>query len=692
MKNLFHFVVALLFSFSINAQTAPAGENISLDQQLSLVNQSSVTSGIIYERAVQIANLYNFNRTTTFNTANYPYFKQTLLEMNKASNGTKFITVEALKNRVEPTVAPNEVDLAVLNTQFQVLNYNEDNPSTGGLTYNTNTNKFVQIVGKVPFYTLNTTVIAPMKETVSGTTITYKIRSDLFFQNGTKNIKTLTANFGDGVVRNLITNFVLTPQNITVNYTTTGIKTSSFVVTYADNSTITTYGKLFFMLNNNPNAKMASSCMGTDLFKEDKVIIADEPFPGYDGQTFKGQIVARIFYHKFPVAARTLLKPIIVIDGFDPGDKRKIEDCDCEADPNCNAKNQKNGVYEPLKHESFYDLMDYFDVNGEKANLVEVLRSKGYDVILVNQPTYITSNGVTVDGGADYIERNALALVKLMKDVNSKLIQNGSASKVAVFGPSMGGQISRYALSYMEKKFAETGDANWKHNTYLWVSIDSPHLGANIPMGVQSLLNLARGDSDGAKEFYEKSLASPAAQQQIIELHREQAGNYHIADPSSLNSQTISQNMPTNRGSSFFQQHYNNQFNNGVPNSKGWPVNLRKIAMTNGSLTGSKETVLASGNSGSNFATDGEKVINIRGFQRVSISLPFGMSITWRTHIASLESMFMPSTGNNARICRFKKLFDDKTTIAVNYNSRGVMDNVPGGYFKAQGMVYQMTF
>ena len=213
MKKLFYLALALLFSFSINAQTTPVGENISLDQQLSAVNQSTVTSGIIYERAVQIANLYNFNKSIKFNTANYPYFKQALLEMNKASNGTKFITVDALKNLVAPTIVPNEVDMAILNTQFQVLNYNEDKPSAGGLTYNATTNKFAPIVGKVPFYTMNTTVIAPTKETVSGTAITYKIRPDLFFQNGTKTIKTLTANFGDGIVRTLITNYVLTPQH-----------------------------------------------------------------------------------------------------------------------------------------------------------------------------------------------------------------------------------------------------------------------------------------------------------------------------------------------------------------------------------------------------------------------------------------------------------------------------------------------
>lgn len=309
-----------------------------------------------------------------------------------------------------------------------------------------------------------------------------------------------------------------------------------------------------------------------------------------------------------------------------------------------------------------------------------------------------------VDGGADYIERNALALVALIKQVNSKLLQNGSTSKLAVFGPSMGGQISRYALAYMEKKFAQTGVNSWKHNTYLWVSIDSPHLGANIPMGVQSLLNLAKESSDGAKEFYEKGLGSPAARQQIIEFHKEkpvtiypfgnpiQTTDYNNADPNNLNSQTTLQNMPINRGSSFFQQHYNSQFNNGVVNSKGWPVNLRKIAMTNGSLTGSKETIKPSGAPGTNFAGDGAKILNIRGFQRFNYDLPWPLgSITFRVHIASLESHFMPSTGSNGRICRFKKLFDDKTTNALNNNSRGVMDNVPGGYFKAQGKVADET-
>ena len=69
MKKAFFFNIALLCTVLTFAQTVPAGENISLDQQLSQVNQSTIISGIIYERVLQIANLYNFNKSNTFNMA-----------------------------------------------------------------------------------------------------------------------------------------------------------------------------------------------------------------------------------------------------------------------------------------------------------------------------------------------------------------------------------------------------------------------------------------------------------------------------------------------------------------------------------------------------------------------------------------------------------------------------------------------
>ena len=86
-----------------------------------------------------------------------------------------------------------------------------------------------------------------------------------------------------------------------------------------------------------------------------------------------------------------------------------------------------------------------------------------------------------IDGGADFIERNAMLLVELLDIINTAKAPNSPEQNV-IIGPSMGGIISRYALNYME---ANTIDAD----TRLYLSFDSPHLGANVPIGLQHQLN-----------------------------------------------------------------------------------------------------------------------------------------------------------------------------------------------------------
>lgn len=690
----------VLFAIATHAQTISADETISLDQQLSNIPQSSVTSGIIYERVISASNLYNFNKVSTFNTANFPYFKQAFSEMRRASNHTKFISLQAFTNLAAANTTPNEVDLAILNTQFNILNYNVDNPNAGGMTYNTSTNKYVLIPNKAPFYLLHNTVIAPTKEYVSGTQVVYKLRNDLYFKNGTKSIKTLVANFGDGINRTVISNSVLVNQNITVNYNSSGEKISTFTLTYNDNSTLVTYGKIYFnyaSTNTSVSQTTPGTCGAIDPLRQDFVLQADIPFTGYNmsDPTIKAKIDYRIYY-AFEHTDKKVRKPIIIVDGFDPGDKRKIEDCDCEKIPDCAARNTTDGTFDPAKHRAILDMMEYLDSNSisGKVQLLEKLRFEGYDVIIVNHPKYTTTNlqngqTTTIDGGAYYIESNAMALIKLIQQTKTLLNINGSTSQIAIVAPSMAGQISRYALSYMEKKYAETNNPVWQHNTYLWISVDSPHLGANIPLGDQALLYLLKdGGIEAAGNFYDKQLSSPAAMQQLIEFHRPNLGPHNV-NSYMLNAQTTSQNMPNDRGNPVFQQHYNNQNSNGLPNSNGWPQNLRKISIVNGSLTGSRQTQSVNGRPFIPFADTGVTVLNMRGFQRVYLDLPWPLgSITFRIHIASLESNFMPSFNTEAMVARFKKSFSDQNTVASNFNSRGCMDNVPGGFYGAQSDIF----
>jgi hypothetical protein len=54
--------VSLNFGFAQEEPTDPPHLGNDLDSLLINVDQTSVTSGITYERTTQFANLYNFNR------------------------------------------------------------------------------------------------------------------------------------------------------------------------------------------------------------------------------------------------------------------------------------------------------------------------------------------------------------------------------------------------------------------------------------------------------------------------------------------------------------------------------------------------------------------------------------------------------------------------------------------------------
>lgn len=274
-----------------------------------------------------------------------------------------------------------------------------------------------------------------------------------------------------------------------------------------------------------------------------------------------------------------LKRPIIIIDGFDPGDIRDMADIYSE-----------NLAYQQ-------------GIIGK--NLGDSLRSLGYDVIILNFPkhevarvtkdeylaiphkfmvpkdTLLKANPllnpfyklpVIQDHGADYVERNAFTLVKLIEQTNAQLIANGSTEKIVIIGPSMGGLISRYALAWMEQN-------GRNHNTRLWVSFDSPHNGANIPIGAQKFLeHLAyQGNNYDSEITVNNRLDAVAAKQMLLSHHlaKETRPNYVPPFPGVPDPFPFYKTVPV------FRQGLVNALN-----QVGYPQNLRKIAMVNGAING----------------------------------------------------------------------------------------------------------
>ena len=128
-------------------------------------------------------------------------------------------------------------------------------------------------------------------------------------------------------------------------------------------------------------------------------------------------------------------RPVIIAEGFDPNNTRRIA-----------------------------DLQDDYD---DDSNVETFLNANGWDVVYLN----------FANGGAD-IRTNARVLEQLIDEVNREKVGN---RRNVVIGESMGGLVARYCLTDMERR-------GRTHQVSHFVSFDSPHLGANVPVGFQRML------------------------------------------------------------------------------------------------------------------------------------------------------------------------------------------------------------
>src|SRR6476661_5262245 len=115
------------------------------------------------------------------------------------------------------------------------------------------------------------------------------------------------------------------------------------------------------------------------------------PYQGYEEtQAFTGHGEYQIFLDN---TDNVLDKPIILLDGFDPNDARTIP--------------------------AIYALLNY----GTGQNLADDLRNQGYDIVILNFPNYTRpATSELINGGADYIQRNAMVLVELLNQINGQKV------------------------------------------------------------------------------------------------------------------------------------------------------------------------------------------------------------------------------------------------------------------------------
>lgn len=338
-------------------------------------------------------------------------------------------------------------------------------------------------------------------------------------------------------------------------------------------------------------------------------------------------------YEIFLSADNILDKPIIVVDGFDPGDTRNIA--------------------------ALYSSLSYTGTSGTQ-NLADLLRVEGFDVVLLNFPTYVrAADGATVDGGADFMERNAMLLVELLDIINLAKTPNNPEQNV-IIGPSMGGIIARYALNYMENEALDS-------DTRLYMSFDSPHHGANVPIGLQHQLNyLANNPLSPVAELeplIEGFLKSPAARQLLID-HFEP----HLSGDDAFTFDPLLTLPQPHPFRAIFETNINNL------TTTGFPENVRNVAIINGSGIGS--TYLAK---------DGVTPVT-NGFSVINTTIPVDSGILGIINV-EIEINMTPSAGAAQQVSRFlAPLLPPFIPNVVSSASSGTtnfdgVDAAPGGLF-----------
>lgn len=501
----FFLILSFLFSFG-------------QEQNYDLLKKDSRTQ-IIYNRVYPISNATHL-KTDQVSANN---FLQVYHEIQRADFLERLPKLDVVQKHADEGFANKYIPLALLITDFENIKPSAIENQKVELNYK---NQF-EIKGNstdvFDQYQINLlgSILAKTKEKQ----VTFILKSNLIF-NTTKR----TVSFVE-VKENNIWKKINTDQPFVLNFDNNGLNTIFYKIHFNDGNIVTQSFVIDVQYQKRSEINKSLSFQPNVVTS----IASTIPYQGYgESAAFNGIGEYEVF---LDTVDGVLDKPIILVDGFDPGDARNTS--------------------------AIYQMLNY----GTNQNLGDVLRAQGYDVIVLNFPTYARENSSTViDGGVDYIQRNAMILVELMNKINAEKV--GSAKNV-IIGPSMGGLISRYALRYMEQN-------NLNPDTRLYMSFDSPHLGANVPLGFQHLFNYMGFGPLGdvtLQGIVNGLLKSPAARQMLLD-HFEghlKSGDAVEFDPAKL--------LPV--GAPNYRIPFQNELN-----TMGFPTSTRNVAISNGAGNG----------------------------------------------------------------------------------------------------------
>lgn len=221
---------------------------------------------------------------------------------------------------------------------------------------------------------------------------------------------------------------------------------------------------------------------------------------------------------------RSLRRPVILSDGFAPGETNV---------------------------DNLYDGLE----NGEYP-LVSSLHQAGFDIVLLGY----------ADRAASIPDNADIAIECIMRTI----AEREGEHPLTVGGFSMGGLVTRYALAKLERQ-------KMRHETATYLSYDTPHRGAWLPLGVQAFAHFVKdhwgGEGKPLYNLYSDLINSPAARQML---------RWHLAEAADTTLDVAAG-----------QDKARTDFLDTLDRMGDWPQIPRLLAVANGTGTGAGNNIPA---------------------------------------------------------------------------------------------------
>lgn len=533
MKKIYLVLLLLTGTYLLHAQVQPIDvqDNI-LESTFSDLEKDRIPTGFLLDAAVEFANLHKYDGSIpdssyTSSKLVAGIYNTLLMSRLSASAYTPKSPVDFVshwKNAQAVDVIPLGglfYEYSQFSSQTVTNAQNSGDPGNVSFVNGKFVDKYINGIWSNPYEQKKVFAIAPSVNSHDKLSFKIKMPDNLFISNQSSLIQSIEYKLSDAAsYQPLIQN-----QLIDVNYPSTGTYTWTFKMTLTSGQVL--YSHTRFVVDGNLDSYVDTSSTtskNANLEPQSKRTI------------YSGSNRATMYIHLAPGRNR-IIKPLIVAEGFDMG-----------------------VIVAPSREAGLTSIQSFKNSLQQGGALASMINGD-YDIIYVDW-----------NNGVDYIQNNAGLLAAAIYWVNANKL--GTEQNV-VIGQSMGGLVARYALKDME-------DQGIAHQTKLYISHDSPHLGANIPLSIQNMLvNVTRA--------YVKTPIALGVGEFIVPFFNE---GISVGDVLTLTDTPAARQMLVN----YVNRNY--QINNSIHDdwqntlkTKGYPQESRNVAISNGSECGTDQTL-----------------------------------------------------------------------------------------------------